>query len=334
MNHIIIEKITQRAAQADKCVVLPEGNDGRILHAAQEITSRKYAKVILLSDENQVRSKAKELGVDLAGVEVINHLTDEKRDEYVDMLYQRRREKGMSRDDAEKLLARCIYYGGMMVGAGRADGMVAGSAHPTSDTVRSAMYCVGTAPGCRTVSSCSLMNTAVPEVGVDGMLIFADTGVVPEPSVEQLADIAIAAADACRTLLEIEPVVAMLSFSTKGSARSPAVQKVVAATEQVRQRRPDLMIDGELQLDSAIMPEVARRKAKLSAVAGRANTLIFPDLSSGNIGYKLVERLGGATALGPLLLGLARPVNDLSRGCRASDVILVTAITATQSIAL
>jgi len=237
----------------------------------------------------------------------------------------------MTRYDAEKLLQRSVYYGGMMVGNGQADAMVCGSICPTKDTIRSALFGVGVSEGNHTVSGYSILNTIVPEVGVDGSLIFADTGVVPEPSVEQLADIAIGAADACTTLLEVEPYVAMLSFSTKGSAYSPAVQKVIDATAIVRSRRPDLKVDGELQLDAAIMPDIGQRKAKGSEVAGRANTLIFPDLSCGNIAYKLLERLGKATALGPLINGLAKPINDLSRGCNEDDIVLITAITAIQA---
>jgi len=264
-------------------------------------------------------------------LEILDPQRDAAREKYVERLYEKRKAKGMTRSDAEKLLGQCVYYGGMMVGDGRVDGMVAGSICPTRDTVRSALFGVGLAAGNKTVSSCSLMNTIIPEVGVSGSLIFADTGVVPEPTVERLADIAIAAAEACSSLLGVAPRVAMLSFSTKGSAGSPAVQRVVDATRLVQKLRPDILIDGEMQVDAAVVPMVAERKAKGSPVAGRANTLVFPDLSSGNIGYKLVERLGRATALGPLLSGLARPVNDLSRGCSVTDIVLIAAITSVQA---
>ncbi|MHC4293993.1 MAG: phosphate acetyltransferase [Planctomycetota bacterium] len=331
MDSTVTRKIVARAQELGKCIVLPEGTGRRVIQAARRATDMNYARIILLGEPEQVNQLARELDVQLDGIEIVNHLVDESKDQYVENLLERRRKKGMSTQDAGQLLENPVYYGGMMVGSGRVDGMVAGSLRPTRDVVRSAIYCVGLAEGNKTVTACSIMNTNVPEVGVDGSLLFADTGVVPEPTAEQLADIAVAAANATEALLAVEPCVAMLSFSTNSSAHSPAVQKVVEATKIVRQRRSDLKIDGELQLDAAIIPGVAERKAPDSIVAGKANTLIFPDLSSGNIGYKLVERLGGATALGPLLLGLARPINDLSRGCKVRDIALITAITAVQA---
>jgi len=331
MSQTVIERICQRAKKARKTVILPEAQDARVIQAAAQITSENLASIILLGKQQHVAAKAEQLGVDLTGVTVLDHLADERRDVYVQRLCERRKHKGMTVDQARGLLEHPVYYAGMMVGDARADGMVAGSICPTRDTVRSALFGVGTSPGSKTVSACSIMNTIVEDVGVNGSLIFADTGVVPDPDSEQLAEIAIAAAESCRALLDVEPMVAMLSYSTKGSAKGPAVQKVIDATRIAKSRRSDLILDGELQLDAAIIPHVAERKAGDSPVAGKANVLIFPDLSSGNIGYKLVERLGRASALGPLLQGLQRPVNDLSRGCSVKDIVLVTAITAVQA---
>ena len=332
MTHSVIERIIQRAVKANKRIVLPESEDTRVLQAAGEVLACNYAKVVLLGDEDKIKANARQLALDLSGAEVVNHLTDGQRDRYVEVLYEQRKHKGMTRDNAEKLLQHPVYYGGAMVGQQRADGMVAGSNCPTRDTIRSALFSVGCAEGNKTISACSIVVTQVPHLGMDGSLIFADPGVVPEPTAEQLADIAVSAAAACLALLGVEPIVAMLSFSTRGSAYSPSVQKVINATRLAQAKQGQLKIDGELQLDAALVEEVAQRKAKGSPVAGRANTLIFPDLSCGNIAYKLVERLGGAMVLGPLLMGLTKPINDISRGCKAEDIALVAAITAVQAI--
>ena len=334
MAHKVVENICRQAREAAKAIVLPEAEDPRVIQAARQITDSGFARIVLLGDPDAIRRSAKDLSIKLDGIEIINPLTDSQKDRYVNDLYERRRHKDMTLDEAQKLLAQVVYFGGVLVGDGRVDGMVVGSICPTRDTVRSAMFGVGMTPGNKTISACSIMNTIIEEVGVGGSVIFSDTGVVREPTVEQLADIAIAAADSCRSLLGVEPIVAMLSYSTKGSAYSPAVQKVIDATALAKSKAPNLKLDGELQLDAAIIPSIGERKAKGSPVAGKANTLVFPDLSCGNIAYKLVERFGRATALGPLLQGLAKPVNDLSRGCSVEDIVLIAAITAVQAIAV
>lgn len=326
-----IERITARAVRVGRRVLLPESADPRVLKAAREITDRGYGRVILLGEPGTLEASAAGCGLSLEGIEILDPAEDPRREHYVARLMETRRMRQMTRGQAEDLLRDPVYFGGQVVADGRADGMVAGSICPTADTIRAALWSVGPAAGCATVSSASLMQTIVPDVGVDGALIFADTGVVPEPTVEQLADIAIQSGDACRALLGVEPRVAMISFSTKGSACSPAAQHVIDATARARAKRPDMQIDGELQVDAALVPEVAARKVAGSAVAGRANVLVFPSLSVGNVAYKLVERLGRAVALGPLLLGLSKPINDLSRGCSVADIVLVAAVTAVQA---
>lgn len=326
-----MKKIYQMAQNDKRKIALPEGDEERTLKASQEITEKGLANVILVGNEDAIKTKAAELGVNLDGVEIADPMTHAKRTEYINAFYELRKNKGMTEEKAEKIVSDPLYFGTMMLKAGDVEGLVSGAVHTTGDLLRPGLQIIKTAPGINVVSSFFLMSVPNCEYGEDGLLLFGDCAVNPNPTAEQLASIAISTAENAKSLAGIDPKVAMLSFSTMGSAEHELVDKVRTATSMAKEARPDLDIDGELQLDAAIVPKVAAQKAPNSKVAGNANVLVFPDLQAGNIGYKLVQRFAKAEAVGPICQGFAKPINDLSRGCSVEDIVNVVAITAVQA---
>lgn len=325
-----IESVKQRAKKEIKTIVLPEAEDARVLEATAIILKEKFAKVILIGDTEKILNKANENNLDISNIKIINPSESEKYDEYVNLLVELRKNKGMTEEEAKKLVLDPVYYGMLMVKKGEADGLVSGAIHSTADTLRPALQILRTKEGTKLVSAFFVMVVPNCKYG-DGTFVFADCGLNPNPNVDELEQIAVSSAKSYEQLVEKQAKVAMLSYSTYGSAKSELTEKTIEATKLIKTNNPDLLVDGELQLDAAIVPEVAKSKAPESNVAGQANVLVFPDLNAGNIGYKLVQRLGNAEAYGPLCQGIAKPVNDLSRGCSSKDIVGVIAITALQA---
>ena len=324
-----IDKVKENAAKDIKRIVLPESSDVRVLEAARKIADEGFAKVILIGNRENLKTVS---DIDISDIEVIDPENSEKFEEYVQAFYELRKAKGMTEEKARETMKDNIYYGTMMIKQGDADGLVAGSVCSTADTLRPSLQIIKTAPGVKLVSSFFIMQVPNCELGEDGMFLFSDCGLNTNPNAEELSEIAISSANTWKQLIGTEPRVSMLSYSSLGSAPlTEMTGKVIEATKLVKEKVPDLAVDGELQLDASIVPSVGAKKAPESKVAGKANILIFPDLNAGNIGYKLVERLANAEAYGPVTQGIARPVNDLSRGCKADDIVGVVAITAVQA---
>ena len=350
----MIDHVWNKARLNQKRIVLPEGEEPRTVQAASKVWDERLAVPVLLGRPDVITAVAEETGTDIGGIEIVNPSYNAKAGEYADVLYELRKTKGLSREDAAALSVNPMYYGMLMVKLGDADGLVSGAVHSTGDMLRPALQIIKTKPGISIVSSSFLMNCPNPGLGENGLLVYADCVVVPCPTAEELAQIAVSAADTARVLCGIsEPRVALLSFSTKGSAKHELVDKVRRAVEIAHGLAPDLLLDGEMQLDAALVPEVGMLKAPGSPVAGRANVLVFPDLQAGNIGYKITQRIGGADCFAvcglfdyiretqkttvsrftsiQLMQGLARPCNDLSRGCSVQDIVNTIALTAVQA---
>ena len=326
-----IDGLKNKAKQNIKTIILTESEDKRVLEAAQKVKKEGFANIILIGNEEEANKLAKENNIDISGIPVINPQTSDKFEEYANAFYELRKAKGMTEDKAREMLKDNMYFGTMMVKMGDADGLVSGACHSTANTLRPALQILKTAPGTKLVSAFFLMVVPNCNYGENGIFIFGDSGLVENPTADELSEIAISSSKSFEQLTGKESKVAMLSYSTYGSAHSELTEKVVEATKLLKEKMPNLICDGELQLDAAIIPEINASKAPGSPLKGEANTLIFPNLDAGNIGYKLVQRLAKAEAYGPLCQGIAKPVNDLSRGCNSDDIVGVVAITAVQA---
>jgi phosphate acetyltransferase len=330
----LLDQIRLNAKKHYKRIVLPEGTEERTIEAADIAIQEKLAQIILIGKPSEILALAEKKGLNIGKAKIVDPENHEKKNHYIDLMVELRKAKGLTREEAEKLIKDPLYLGVMMIKNGDADGEVAGADNATGDVLRPALQYVKTAPGITVVSGAFIMIMKDKNFGENGILVFADGGVHPDPDEKQLAEIAVATARTTRAIAGIEPKVAMLSFSTKGSAKHACVDKVVNATKIARDMDPDLMIDGELQADAALVEAIGQKKAPGSNIAGKANVLIFPNLDSGNIAYKLVQRLAHAEAIGPILQGMAAPINDLSRGCSVNDIVVMIAITSNQAAGL
>lgn len=330
----LIEKIIVRAQSNRQRIVLPESLEERTLTAADRAVADQLAEIILIGNRDEILAKAKDLGLShIEGATIIDPATSEKTQQYANLLYELRKSKGMTMEEAQKKVLNPLYFGCLIIKSGDADGQISGALSTTGDTLRPALQIIKCAPGITCVSGAMLLITQTPQYGEDGVLVVGDVAVTPMPDAAQLAQIAVCTAQTAKSVAGFaDPRVAMLSFSTKGSAKHEVVDKVVEATRLAKELDPALKIDGELQADAALVPSVGEKKAPGSNIAGHANVLVFPNLEVGNIGYKLVQRLGNADAIGPILQGIARPVNDLSRGCSVDDIYKMVAITACQAM--
>lgn len=326
-----INEIKEKARKNIKTIILTESEDKRVLQAAQKVKEEEFANIILIGKEEEANKLAKENNINIAGIPIIDPETSEKYEEYVNAFYELRKAKGMTIEKAREMLKDNMYFGTMMVKMGDADGLVSGACHSTANTLRPALQILKTAPGTKLVSAFFLMVVPDCNYGENGIFVFGDSGLVENPNPEELSEIAISSSKSFEQLTGKEAKVAMLSYSTYGSAHSELTEKVVEGTKLLKEKMPNLICDGEVQLDAAIIPEINASKAPGSPLKGEANTLIFPNLDAGNIGYKLVQRLAKAEAYGPLCQGIAKPVNDLSRGCHSDDIVGVVAITAVQA---